>query len=99
MNIDEAIEKKKVELEEMQKDIDSLETQALTLKEVVKKYNSLKKQSSIIKKQKIEKESEFSTVVKFFSSLGDSYIEQKYPLLAQILINKPAVQPADSQIN
>ena len=99
MNLDEAIERKKVELEEMQKDIDSLETQAAALKETVKKYNSLKKQSSIIKKQKVEKESEFSTVVNFFSSLGDSYIEQKYPLLAQILINKPAEQSAAIQIN
>ncbi|MCZ7608872.1 MAG: hypothetical protein M5U17_01785 [Ignavibacterium sp.] len=37
MNLDEAIGKKNVELEEMQKDIDSLESQALPLKETVKK--------------------------------------------------------------
>jgi hypothetical protein len=98
MNLDEVIGKKNVELEEMQKDIDSLESQALPLKETVKKYNSLKKQSKALKLQKEQKTSELKIVLGFINTIDDSYIKNKYPLLESILINQPDA-PAASAIN
>lgn len=89
MNFDEAIKTKQTELEVMQKDIDSLEAQASGLKETVKKYNSLKKQSSSIRKQKEQKTSELKIVLGFINTIDDSYIKNKYPLLESILINQP----------
>lgn len=99
MNIDEAIGKKNVELEEMQKDIDSLESQALPLKETVKKYNSLKKQSKVIKEQKEQKLAEMKIVLGFISTIDDSYIKNKYPLLEGLMMNPPAEQTTVQTVN
>jgi len=52
MKIEEALQTKKNELEDMQKDIDSLDDQASVLKDQVKKYNDLKSQSASLKKTK-----------------------------------------------
>lgn len=99
MNLDEAIGKKNVELEEMQKDIDSLESQALPLKETVKKYNSLKKQAKAITKQKEEKVAELKIVLGFINTIDDSYITKKYPLLESILVNQPVEQTTAQTVN
>lgn len=96
MNLEEAIEKKKAELNEMQKDVDSLEAQAAQLRETVKKYNSLKRESSKIKKSISIKESEFNTVINFFNSIDDNYLKEKYPLFEQ-LIMQVGDQPAAIQ--
>jgi len=99
MNLDEAIGKKNVELEEMQKDIDSLESQALPLKETVKRYNSLKKQSRVIAQQKEQKTAEMKIVLGFLNTLEDSYIKNKYPLLESILVNQPVEQSTAQSVN
>lgn len=99
MNLEEAIEKKKTELTEMQKDVDSLEAQALQLRETVKKYNSLKRESSKIKKAMIVKENEFNTVINFFNSIDDNYLKEKYPLFEQLIIGAGDQSAAAQQIN
>lgn len=99
MNLEEAIVVKKNELEEMQKDIDSLESQALPLKETVKKYNSLKKQSKGLKLQKEQKDAEMKIVLGFINTIDDSYIKEKYPLLENILVNQPVEQSTAQAVN
>ncbi len=99
MNLEEAIEKKKTELTEMQKDVDSLEAQASQLRETVKKYNCLKRESSKIKKAMIVKENEFNTVINFFNSIDDNYLKEKYPLFEQLIIGAGDQSAATQQIN
>lgn len=98
MNLDEVVINKKNELEEMQKDIDSLEAQASQLRDTVKKYNSLKRQQSGIKKAKAQKQTEFDTVLNFFNSVDDNYLKEKYPLFEQ-MINQTGNQTATQSIN
>ncbi len=99
MNLEEAIEKKKTELTEMQKDVDSLEAQASQLRETVKKYNSLKRESSKIKKAMSVKENEFNTVINFFNSIDDNYLREKYPLFEQLIIQAGDQPAAAQQLN
>lgn len=96
MHLDEAIEKKQVELAEMQKDVDSLEAQASELRDVVKKYNKLKRQSSEIKKSMVAKENDFNTVINFFKSIDDNYLNEKYPLFGQLITQAGDQTPVET---
>ncbi len=80
MKIEEALQDKKQELENIQKDIDSLEDQATALKDAVKKYNELKSKSAELKKTKRVKQKDYDTVIGFFSTVDDNYLDKIYPL-------------------
>lgn len=83
MKLEQALQTKKQELEDLQKDIDSLENQSLTLKDSVKKYNELKSKSAELKKIKKGKQRDFDTVKEFFETVDDNYITKIYPLFNQ----------------
>ncbi len=82
MKIEEALQTKKEELEEIQQDIDSLENQAAILKDQVKKYNELKSKSAELKKVKRGKQREYETVIGFFKNVDENYLNNIYPLFA-----------------
>lgn len=83
MKLEQALQTKKQELEDLQKDIDSLEDQSSTLKDSVKKYNELKSKSAELKKIKKNKQRDFDTVKSFFESVDDNYITNIFPLFGQ----------------
>ena len=82
MKIEEALQTKKNELEDMQKDIDSLDDQASVLKDQVKKYNDLKSQSASLKKTKKKKQKELDAVIDFFQNVDNNYLTNIFPLFA-----------------
>jgi len=84
MKIEEGLTNKKNELEELQKDIEILETQALVLKEQVKKYNELKSKSAQLKKTQKIKQREFNTVLSFLRNTDMSYLDKMFPLFADL---------------
>jgi len=83
MKIEEALQTKKQELDELQKDIDSLEHQSLALKESVQKYNELKSKSAELKKTLKGKQKEFDTVTGFFQNVDENYLDTIFPLFSQ----------------
>jgi hypothetical protein len=82
MKLEQALQTKKQELEDLQKDIDSLEDQSATLKDSVKKYNELKSKSAELKKVKKSKQRDFDTVANFFQTVDDSYLTNIFPLFS-----------------
>jgi iron-sulfur cluster repair protein YtfE (RIC family) len=90
MNIEEALQTKKLELDEIQKDIDSLEHQAVTLKESVQKYNELKSKSAALKKTLKGKQKEFDTVTGFFQNVDENYLDKIFPLFSKQQVGKEA---------
>lgn len=82
MKLEQALQTKKQELEDLQKDIDSLENQSLSLKDSVKKYNELKSKSAELKKIRKDKQREFDTVMNFLQPIDDNYINKIYPLFS-----------------
>lgn len=83
MKLEQALQNKKQELEDLQKDIDSLENQSLALKDSVKKYNELKSKSAELKKIKKGKQRDFDTVKNFFEAVDDNYINKIFPLFSE----------------
>ena len=84
MAIEEALTKKKSELDGMQQDVASLHEQAQGLKEAVKKYNGLKKQESDLRKEMGKKQKEYDTVIDFFKGADENYLTKIYPLFAGV---------------
>ena len=82
MKIEEALRAKKAEIDELQKDIDSLNDQSSRLKESVQKYNDLKSKAAELKKIKRAKQKEFNVVTSFFNSVDDNYLNEIFPLFA-----------------
>lgn len=91
MNLDDALNAKKQEIESLQTDINNLEEQALGLKDSVLKYNELKSKSHKLKTIKKKKESEFKAVTTFFNSVDENYLMTFFPLFANEIkaLNQP----------
>lgn len=82
MKIEEALNKRKSEVDELNRAINSLLEQADKLKDVVKKYKSLRKQARGLKDMVVVKQSEFNSIVGFFKAVDDNYLNKIYPLFA-----------------
>jgi uncharacterized coiled-coil DUF342 family protein len=87
MKIEEALQNKKQELEEIERDIASLESKAKGLKDFVKTYRTLKKQSRELKQLKEGKQLQYESIISFFRSVDDNYLNKIYPLFADLKDN------------
>lgn len=88
MKIEEALQERKSELNNLQTDINNLEGQAVKLKDGVLKYNDLKKQSSDFKKILKHKKKELDTVLAFFNNVDQSYADKIFPLFSSVPVAK-----------
>ena len=84
MKIEQALDTRKKEIEELNRAINSLFEQADKLRDVVKKYKRLRKQAKQLKEMMTLKQSEFNSIVGFFKSVDDNYLNKMYPLFASV---------------
>jgi uncharacterized membrane protein YgaE (UPF0421/DUF939 family) len=88
MKIEEALQERKSELNNLQTDINNLDGQAVKLKDGVLKYNDLKKQSSDLKKILKHKKRELDTVLTFFNNVDQSYADKIFPLFSSLPVSE-----------
>lgn len=81
-SVEEALQQKKQELGDLDAEIKKLHQRAEGHKPVIQEYNRLKQEEHNLKKLRAQKKRELSTVINFFRTINDHFLDNIFPLFA-----------------